>query len=380
MTNLLEHQLLVVLLGSFLGSWLFTLAFCYGSHSFSFGQDLAQGVQKFHVKPTSRLGGVAIALGLCTGAGALALLAPSSDLTFYTLWFLIACTPVWLGGLLEDLTHRIGPTLRLVLATVSAALLYDGLGVAVTHTDVWPIDLILLIPGAVLCTTLLVVAGFTHSVNIIDGFHGLACGLVMITVSGLSLMAWRVGDLLLLQMCLVSLAAMLGFFVLNWPNGGIFLGDAGAYLIGFWVVELGLLLAMRNPSISPMAPVVAGILPLIETLFSIYRRKVIRQHPVNHPDGLHLHTLVYRRLLYNPQVHLATTQKNRANAQVAAYFWLPATAFTTLACLFMQNTLAQLALMLIYLAMYSWLYRALVHFKAPKPMNLRRLSLPLRPK
>jgi UDP-N-acetylmuramyl pentapeptide phosphotransferase/UDP-N-acetylglucosamine-1-phosphate transferase len=129
---------------------------------------------------------------------------------------------------------------------------------------------------------------------------------------------------------------------------------------------------MRNPSISPMAPVVAGIVPLIETLFSIYRRKFIRHHPVNHPDGLHLHTLVYRRLLFNPQVHLTPTQKNTVNAQVGPYFWLPATAFTALACLFMQNTWAQIAFMLAYLAIYTWLYRALVHFKAPNLMNRRR--------
>ncbi len=362
----------MVLLGSFLATWLSTWGLRYAGHAFSFGYDRDEGVQKFHVKPTSRLGGVAIALGLCTGACILALLEPNSEFTVHTLWFLLACVPVWLGGLLEDLTHRIGPTLRLVMATVSAALLFGALGVSVTRTDVWPIDLILMIPGAALCTTLLVVAGFTHAVNIVDGFHGLACGLVMITVSGLSFMAWRVGDLMLLQMCLLSLAAMFGFFVFNWPSGGIFLGDAGAYLIGFWVVELGLLLAMRNPSISPMAPVVAGILPLIETLFSMYRRQCIRHHPVNHPDSLHQHTLVYRRFLFNPQVHITPTQINSVNAKVGPYFWLPATAFTTLACLFMQNTWGQLALMLAYLAMYTWLYRALVRFKGPKLMIRRR--------
>jgi hypothetical protein len=120
-----------------------------------------------------------------------------------------------------------------------------------------------------------------------------------------------------------------------------------------------------------MAPVVAGILPLIETLFSMYRRKFIRQHSVNHPDGLHLHTLVYRRVLFNPQLHLTPAEKNTANAQVGFYFWLPAAAFTTLACLFMQNTFVQLALMFIYLAMYVWLYRALVQFKVPLCMNFR---------
>jgi UDP-N-acetylmuramyl pentapeptide phosphotransferase/UDP-N-acetylglucosamine-1-phosphate transferase len=372
MLELSEFHLLATFFGSFLAAWLSTWALCHAGHSFSFGHDRSEGVQKFHVKPTSRLGGVAIASGLCTGAGALALLAPNSEATFNTLWFLLASAPVWLGGLLEDFTHRVGPTLRLVLATVSAVWLFGALGVAVTRTDVWPIDLILLIPGAMLSVTLLVVVGFTHSVNIIDGFHGLACGLGIITVSGLSFMAWRVGDTMLLQMCLLSLAAMLGFFVFNWPSGGIFLGDSGAYLIGFWVVELGLLLAMRNPSISPMAPVVAGILPLIETLFSMYRRKFIRQHPVNHPDGLHLHTLVYRRLLFNPLAHITSTQKNTANSKVGPYFWFPAAALNTLACLFMQNTWAQLALMLTYLAMYIWLYRALVHFKAPKLLAIRR--------
>ncbi len=361
----------MALLGSFLAAWVSTWALCHAGNAFSFGRDRAEGVQKFHVRPTSRLGGVAIALGLCTGAGTLALQSPISDFTVHTLWFLLACAPVWLGGLLEDLTHRVGPTLRLVLATVSAAWLFGGLGVAVTRTDVWPIDLMLMIPGAVLCTTMLVVAGFTHSVNIVDGFHGLACGLCLITLSGLSFMAWRVGDLMLLHMCLLSLAAMLGFFVFNWPRGSIFLGDAGAYLIGFWVVELGLLLAMRNPSISPMAPVLAGIVPLIETLFSMYRRKVIKQNPVNHPDGLHLHSLVYRRLLFNPQVHLTPTQKNTANAQVGPYFWIPATALTALSCIFMQNTWLQLAFMLTYLALYTWLYRALVHFKVPKLMKTR---------
>jgi UDP-N-acetylmuramyl pentapeptide phosphotransferase/UDP-N-acetylglucosamine-1-phosphate transferase len=372
MLNLSEFQLPVTFLGSFLTAWLSTWVLCQAGHAFSFGHDRVEGVQKFHFKPTSRLGGVAIIVSLCTGAGSIALFFPNSDFTVHILWFLLACSPVWLGGLVEDLTHRVGPTIRLVLATASAAWLFGTLGVAVTRTDVWLMDLILLIPGAVFCTTLLVVAGFTHSVNIVDGFHGLACGLGLITVSGLSFMAWRVGDLMLLQMCLLSLGAMLGFFVFNWPSGRIFLGDSGAYLIGFWVVELGLLLAMRNPSISPMAPVVAGILPLIETLFSMYRRKFIRQHPVNHPDRLHLHTLVYRRLLFNPQLHLTNTQKNTANAQVGPYFWLLATALTTLACIFMQNTWAQLVFMLIYLAMYTWLYRALVHFKAPKLINRRR--------
>jgi UDP-GlcNAc:undecaprenyl-phosphate GlcNAc-1-phosphate transferase len=364
----LKHvDMLPVLLGfgvTGIATWLL----CRLSKVLSVGHDSAQGVQKFHVNPTSRLGGVAIFFGLAVSG----LVVPGiAEFNHYSFWFLLAAMPVFLAGLTEDLTRRVGPTLRLVMATLSAAWLFGALGVSVNRTDVWPIDLVLSIPGAPLCVTLLVVAGFTHSVNIVDGFHGLACGLAIIALSGLAFMAWRVGDTLLMQMCLTSLAVVFGFFVFNWPKGAIFLGDAGAYLIGFWVVELGILLVLRYPQISPMAPVVVGLLPLIETLFSMYRRNVIRNHPVNQPDALHLHTLVYRRMLFNPALKYSANELNAVNAKVALFFWLPAVIFAVLACIFAESTAAQLMLMLIYLGMYNWLYLRLVGFKSPAFMRFR---------
>ena len=324
------------------------------------GHDKDEGVQKVHTRPTSRLGGVGIALGLILGTGLVAVPHMADEVAHTLFWLCVAALPVWLGGLAEDLTHRVGPSLRLVLAMVSAAWLYAATGLGVLRTDVWPVDQLLRIPGASLCLTLLVVAGFTHSVNIKDGFHGLASGLCMVMFAGLAALAWSAGDALVLQLCLVSLAATAGFFAVNWPGGKLFLGDAGAYLLGFWVVELGLMLVMRNPSISSMAPVVVGIVPLIETLFSMYRRRVVRNHPVNHPDALHLHTLVYRRLVCKRLP--VGADKTKANARVAVYFWLPAAAWAAMAWLLRTHTLAQLGLMLLYLLAYLWLYRRLVRF------------------
>lgn len=367
-SDALKHVNMEPLLLGFVVTVVTTWLVCNLSKILSIGRDSAQGVQKFHVNPTSRLGGIAIFLGLASSVIAISEVA---EFHHYSFWFLLAAIPVWLAGLTEDLTGKVGPTLRLVMATLSAAWLFGTLSVSVNRTDVWPIDLLLGIPGAPLCVTLLVVAGFTHSLNIVDGFHGLACGLAIIALSGLAFMACKVGDTLLLQMCLTSLAVVLGFFVFNWPKGAIFLGDAGAYLIGFWVVELGILLAMRNPQISPMAPVVVGLLPLIETLFSMYRRNVIRNHPVNQPDALHLHTLVYRRTLFNPAITYTANQLNAVNAKVALFFWLPAAIFAVLACIFAESTETQLALMLIYLSMYNWLYMRLVRFKVPAFMRFR---------
>ena len=354
-----------------------------GRHS-GLGRDRSDGVQKFHCGETSRLGGLAILLGLAAGLAAAQLAAPQSInhaasakiFTGALGVLLLACLPAFAGGLVEDLTHRVGIAARMLLSLASASVLYFMLDIRVAHTDVAPVDWLLTLPAAGYLLTLLVVAGFTHSVNIVDGFHGLASGLVLLMLCGLLAQAWLVGDALVAQLCLLSLAATLGFFVWNWPFGKIFLGDCGAYLLGIWVVGLGLWLGIRNPSMAPMAPVLVGILPLVETLFSMYRRHFVRSHPVNMPDALHLHSLVYRRLLFNPARDLAPAQKNAANAAVAPYFWLQALLFGALSCVFMRSTLALMFLMLAFALQYIWLYQRLVRLRAPLWMVRRRTANP----
>jgi UDP-N-acetylmuramyl pentapeptide phosphotransferase/UDP-N-acetylglucosamine-1-phosphate transferase len=352
----------VALMVSFVGTWLLS---SMGRFS-DIGLDLHAGVQKFHARPTSRLGGIAIVLGL--GAALLvqsAFSAVEAELTFWLAAFLLACAPVFLGGIIEDLTHKVHAHLRLVLSVISASIAFFYLHVGVTRTDVLLVDMVLSLPAASYLVTLLVVAGFTQSVNIIDGFHGLASGVVVIMLACLAAMAWTVNDHLVMQLCLITAAATIGFFMLNWPMGKIFLGDAGAYLLGFWVVELGLFLTNRNPTISPMAAVVVGVLPLIETMFSMYRRKFVRQHPIHHPDSLHMHTLIYRRLVLSPARDRTDHQVNAANARVALYLWPPVVLFGALACLTMTNTHAQLLWIIGFAVLYVWVYQRLVGFRAP---------------
>jgi UDP-GlcNAc:undecaprenyl-phosphate GlcNAc-1-phosphate transferase len=362
-----------------IGAFLVSLATSYallGISKFSrFGQDLAVGVQKVHTAPTSRLGGVAIAMGFLAALALLACLGPLQaaglpDRTLQTLGLLLtASAPVFFGGLVEDITHKVMPSLRLSLALLSAGLAYWLLGVGVYKTDVFLVDALLSMPAVPFLVTLLVVAGFTHSVNIVDGFHGLASGSMIIVSGSLMLISWQCNDGLLTFLCGLGLASVLGFFLLNWPYGKIFLGDAGAYLVGFWVVLIGLMLVQRNPSVSPMAPVIIAIFPLVETLSSMYRRKFIRQLPVNHPDHLHLHSLIYRRLVcgnYLPgQPRSLQDKKTKANPRVAFFFWVPGLVFAALAIALKESTTAQLKLMLLYIGMYVWLYKRLVSFRVP---------------
>ncbi len=362
-------------IGAFLVSLATSCALLGFSKFSAVGQDRAFGVQKVHTAPTSRLGGVAIAMGFLSALAVLACMVPVQatglpDRTAQTLGLLLmASAPVFFGGLAEDLTHKVMPSLRLSLALLSAGLSYWLLGTGVFKTDVFLVDALLSMPAAPFLITLLVVAGFTQSINIIDGFHGLASGSMIIAAGSLMLISWQCNDGLLIFLCGLALASVLGFFLLNWPHGKIFLGDAGAYLVGFWVVLLGLLLVQRNPSVSPMAPVLIAIFPLVETLFSMYRRKFIRQHPVNHPDHLHLHSLVYRRLVFGkcssgPHRSLQD-DKEQSNSRVAFYFWVPSLVFAALAIALKESTTSQLALMLVYVGLYVWLYQRLVSFRVP---------------
>jgi hypothetical protein len=98
----------------------------------------------------------------------------------------------------------------------------------------------------------------------------------------------------------------------------------------------------------------------------MYRRKFVRTHPINHPDALHLHTLIYRRLVLRHGSHLSATEKNMANAQVAAYGFVLSAVPAGLACLFHSQTNVLLLCMAVFALFYIYFYRRIVHFRSPR--------------
>jgi len=338
------------ILASFVVTLLATGLVRYFSMQHSFGHDKDEGVQKFHTQTTSRLGGVGIIVGFFVAIALAVKTMP--EVASLSGWLLIASLPVFVGGLVEDLTHRVSPGMRLGLAMASGLFVLFVLDVGVSRTDIVWIDYLLNIQPVYVGLTVVVVSGFINATNIIDGFHGLASGTMALVLLGLAALAYQAGDWTLVNLCLVSCAVVLGFFCWNWPFGKIFLGDAGAYLLGFWVIELGLLMVNRCITISPMAPLLVGLYPIVETLFSMYRRKFVRSHPMGHPDSLHLHTLLFRRVV-------------DSNYSVAPYLWLLTVANAASAFYFASNTLVLLCLMFLFAVLYVVLYAKLVMFRTP---------------
>ena len=251
--------------------------------------DFTDGVQKFHTAPTPRIGGIPIVLALGVAWGK----APQ-DVKDIVAPILFAGLPAFLFGVAEDITKRVGVTPRLLATMASGLLAWWITGYSLSRVDVWGVDWFLQFTLVSVVLTAFAVGGIANSINIIDGFNGLASAMSTLAFFGFGLIAWQVGDPALAGVSLVLAACVCGFFWVNWPLGKIFLGDGGSYFIGFALAWVAVLLIERNPHVSAFAALVICAHPLIEVLFSIYRRHYKKLHP-GHPDRLHFHSLVKQR-------------------------------------------------------------------------------------
>jgi UDP-N-acetylmuramyl pentapeptide phosphotransferase/UDP-N-acetylglucosamine-1-phosphate transferase len=327
------------------------------------------GPQKFHARPVPRIGGLAIVAGVGAGCAALAIAVPATRES--SMLLLLCAMPAFVAGLAEDFTKRISPRRRLAFTALSAGLAYWLLNAAIVRTAIPGLDTLVAYPAGALLVTVFVVAGVANAVNIIDGFNGLASMCTVMMLVSMAYVAFQVGDPLLAWLALAGVGAVLGFFVFNFPAGLIFLGDGGAYFLGFYVAELAILLLHRNPAISPMFPLLLCIYPVFETLFSIYRRKWLRGRPVGMPDGVHLHSLIYRRIMRWAAGERTARELTRRNSMTSPYLWMLCSMSVVPAVLWYDSTAVQAAFIVVFGLTYVYLYWRIVRFRAPRWLVFR---------
>ena len=253
--------------------------------------DFTDGVQKFHTAPTPRVGGVPIVLGLI-----FAWAKASADVQAMLTPFLFAGMPAFWFGVAVDITKRVGVMQRLLATMASGLLAWWITDYSLSRIDVWGVDALLKFTLVSAIFTAFAVGGVANAINIIDGFNGLASTMATLAFIGFGMIAWQVGDITLASVSLILAACVWGFFWVNWPFGKLFLGDGGSYFIGFALAWVAVLLIERNPSVSAFTALVICVHPVTEVLFSIFRRKVRKEHP-GMPDRLHFHSLVKRRYM-----------------------------------------------------------------------------------
>jgi UDP-GlcNAc:undecaprenyl-phosphate/decaprenyl-phosphate GlcNAc-1-phosphate transferase len=363
-------------ISAFLGGAVFAACIAYLIVRYPFAhlqisQDLPDaGPQKFHLLPTPRIGGLAVFVGLL--AATFILWLESSPVLEIVLGTLSCGVVAFSGGLAEDFTKRVKVRMRLLLTFISATLGFFFLDARITQLGLPGFDWALQFTLVSFALTLFAVGGFAQAMNIVDGFNGLAGVISLIVLVAIAYVARTVGDEGIMWAALVLGAAIAGFLVFNFPKGLLFLGDGGAYLIGFLTAEFAVLLVHRNSEVSPWFALCVLAYPIVETMFSMYRKRILRGESPGDPDGVHLHMLVHKRLVR--RYRQGTGPDVWANALTSPFLWALSLLPVVPAVIYWDQTAVLQAVMVVFVVVYVWLYWKIVRFQSPWPLMLRRTS------
>jgi UDP-GlcNAc:undecaprenyl-phosphate GlcNAc-1-phosphate transferase len=213
--------------------------------------------QKFHLEATPYLGGAALAAGLVV-VGALAAGA-SAQLAVFLLGGLVLA--VW--GLMDDWV-TLPPSVKLLVEVAAGVALWLA-GVRAGLFGVEGLDLAL---------TVVWVIAVTNALNLLDNMDGLAAGVSGVAALAFFGIAASRGDYLVGSFALAVAGASLGFLRHNLPPATIFLGDAGALMLGFLLAALGLKLDLvgEDGLVRSAVPVLILGVPLFDTLLVMIDR------------------------------------------------------------------------------------------------------------
>lgn len=276
-------------------------------------------IQSAHSTPTPRIGGVALVVGLLAAAS-VSLGEPST----YLWIILLSCAPVFTAGLLEDINIGASPRTRLFAAMASSAVMIALTGERISSVGIPGLDDVISYWPVGVVFTLFATAGVSHAFNLVDGLNGLAMGIGVVAACALGIIAVGMGDTVVATIAAALVLCVAGVLVVNYPLGRLFLGDAGAYTLGYLIAWIAVLLMARNPEVSPWAVLMAAFWPVMDTGAAVLRR-IINRTPASAPDRMHFHHVVMRLLLGHctSEKHLIVAN-SLATALMVPLFMAPA--------------------------------------------------------
>jgi UDP-N-acetylmuramyl pentapeptide phosphotransferase/UDP-N-acetylglucosamine-1-phosphate transferase len=361
---ILEDQFIKLALASFVASTAVSLLIVASQKwhgKLSHDHDL-DGVQKVHTSAVPRIGGLAVISGVALGLLLFLSLYPGEmkpSRVTRVLLLLGASLPAFLAGIIEDVSKRVPVRVRLAATVLSALLASMMLGATINEIDIWGLDALLTLTPFAIVVTATVVAGGSNAINIIDGFNGLSGSAILIMASGIVAVALQSNDAFVAILGVLCIGATAGFLILNYPAGRLFVGDGGAYFLGFWLSEMAVLLLVRRPEVNAWQLLSICAYPVIEVLFSIYRRKFIKNVSPGAPDALHLHALVFRRFVFARVSHDAMRPWKR-NAAVTFAIAPVLAGCVTVSVLLGRSTAVSIVLVFMQLVLYVAVYGRLV--------------------
>ena len=209
--------------------------------------------------------------------------------------FFIAILPIVAVGLAEDIGLGMSP-LRRMIAIISSSLLTSlFFNITLPGLGIPGLDALMIYTPLAIVITVFMAAGVTNAFNLIDGINGLCSFVTISTGIALIIVAQSAGLSQISTILGVIVAVTFGFFLANYPFGRIFLGDAGAYMLGHALCWVAIAMVALRADISPFAVLLIFFWPVADTILAIWRRKTSGVK-TDQPDRLHYHQLVMRFL------------------------------------------------------------------------------------
>jgi UDP-N-acetylmuramyl pentapeptide phosphotransferase/UDP-N-acetylglucosamine-1-phosphate transferase len=320
-------------------------------------------IQRYHTTPTPRLGSIPI----LTAILGVTIIDYINNIGIdYQIQIIMSLLLIFTVGISEDIIKNIKPGIRMfcfIIGTLFSIIVFKSFYI-ISYTGFIGFNhLILNYPVIGFLLTIFCVIGLCNAYNIVDGFNGLSAFAALINLFGIAILSYIVGSTQVFHFSLLIIGAILGFLIFNYPYGKIFLGDGGAYSLGFLISILSInLIQNSHEFFSPFAFLLLAIYPVTEIAFSIYRRKFIHKTNGMEPDNRHLHQLVYAKCIFS--------HNSNSNAKVLPMMIILIIPQLFLAIIFHNDTYSCILCIFAYIAWYCYIYFKLLSARRVKFLKL----------
>jgi UDP-GlcNAc:undecaprenyl-phosphate GlcNAc-1-phosphate transferase len=255
--------------------------------------DGPDGGRKTQDRPIPKLGGIAVALAFTLVF--LTAVGVSGEITAFQLLASVLLPALIVAGLgfIDDI-RTLNPWVRLVAQTLLALLVWFT-GTQVGFFQIGWLDAII---------TVLWIVGLTNAMNLLDNADGLAASTTLVASLGTGIVAVLYGQFFVGALAFALAGTAAGFLWHNWAPATVYLGDAGAYFLGFLLAIVTLRLRPVSVALpwSALIPVLLVFVPILDTTFVVIRRLLAGRHPFT-PGRDHLsHLLMDRGLTVRQSV------------------------------------------------------------------------------
>ncbi len=264
--------------------------------------DLPDRVRRFHKRPTPLTGGLGIFISLLvSGKLYIDLNNMSGYMPDFTYQIIVISIPLMCLFLLDDI-KGLKPSHRLIAQALACIYVISTTGIYLENLgDLFGTGAVRLgifsMPFTVFC-----VVGVMNAFNMIDGINGLCAGCAMLALLLIGFYSGLIYD----SMLILLIGSMIGFLLFNLrifgKKRGVFLGDHGSNLIGFWVAWAAIF-ASQNTfyNVEPITMVWFTAIPLLDCIGLIFSR-ISKGISWSKPGRDHIHHRLMSR--FSPEYSL----------------------------------------------------------------------------